>query len=209
MLWLYILLGIVLFFAIILAIPIKVCVRYKKAFFCRLHIGFVKIILYPAMPNKKKTKKKKKTEQPQKSETKKEEKKEDNFFKELGLSGVVNFLTKLVELAAGVLKDLFAHIIIKSFSLSIKVAGKDAADAAINYGRVCSVVYPLTSAVISSMKYTHYGVDILPDFTEGAETKLEFFAIFKTRAIYLVMIVLKYGFKALKMLLELKSVMDD
>lgn len=209
MLWLYILLGIVLLFAIILAIPIKVCVRYKKAFFCRLHIGFVKIILYPTMPKKKKSKKKKKIEQPTKKEPKKEEKKDNNFLKELGLSGVVNLFTKLAELAAGVLKDLFAHIIIKSFSLSIKVAGKDAADAALNYGRVCSVVYPLTSAVIRSMKYSHYGVDILPDFTEGEETKVEFFAIFKTRVIYLVMIVLKYGFTALKTLLELKSVTDD
>ena len=28
------------------------------------------------------------------------------------------------------------------------------------------------------MKYTHYGVDILPDFTEGAETKIESIARF-------------------------------
>ena len=199
MLWLYILLGIVLFFAIILAIPIKVCVQYKKQFFCRLRIGFVKIILYPPVPKKKKPKKKKKTEQPQKPAPKKEEKPNDNFLKELGLS----------ELAAGVLKDFFAHIIIKSFALSIKVGGKDAADTAINYGKVCSVVYPLTSAVISSMKYTHYGVDILPDFTEGAETKIEFFAIFKTRIAHLVKIVLKHGFKALKMLMELKNIKDN
>ena len=74
MLWLYILLGIVLFFAIILAIPIKVCVQYKKRFFCRLRIGFVKIILYPPVPKKKKPKKKEKTEQPQKPAPKKEEK---------------------------------------------------------------------------------------------------------------------------------------
>lgn len=209
MLWLYILLGIVLFFAIILAIPIKVCVQYKKQFFCRLRIGFVKIILYPPVPKKKKPKKKKKTEQPQKPAPKKEEKHNDNFLKELGLSGIVNLFTRITELAAGVLKDFFAHIIIKSFALSIKVGGKDAADTAINYGKVCSVVYPLTSAVISSMKYTHYGVDILPDFTKGAETKIEFFAIFKTRIAHLVKIVLKHGFKALKMLMELKNIKDN
>ena len=208
MLWLYILLGIVLLFAIILAVPIEVCVRYKKHFFCRLSIGFVKFILYPPMPKKKKPKKKKKTEQPQKPAPKKEEKPESNFLKELGLSGIVNLFSKIAELAKGVLKDFFAHIIIKSFALSIKVGGKDAADTAINFGRVCSVVYPLTSAVISSMKYTHYGVDILPDFTENAETKIEFFAIFKTRVIHLVKIVFKHGFKALKMLLELKDIKD-
>ena len=156
-----------------------------------------------------KPKKKKKTEQPQKPAPKKEEKPNDNFLKELGLSGIVNLFTRITELAAGVLKDFFAHIIIKSFALSIKVGGKDAADTAINYGKVCSVVYPLTSAVISSMKYTHYGVDILPDFTEGAETKIEFFAIFKTRIAHLVKIVLKHGFKALKMLMELKNIKDN
>ena len=56
MLWLYILLGIVLFFAIILAVPIEVCVQYKKQFFCRLRIGFVKIILYPPVPTQKEEK---------------------------------------------------------------------------------------------------------------------------------------------------------
>lgn len=203
MLWLYILLGIVLLFAIILAIPIKVCVRYKNSFFCRLHIGFVRIILYPPVPKKKKAKKKKAEQQ--RSAPKKEEKKENGFLKELGLSGVVNLFTKLVELASGVLKDLFAHIIIKSFALSIKVTGNDAADTAVKYGKVCSVVYPLTSALIRSMKYSNYGVDILPDFTEGAESKVEFFAIFKTRVIHLVKIAIKHGFKALKMLLELKE----
>lgn len=207
MLWLYILLGIVLLFAIILAIPVKVCVRYKNSFFCRLHIGFVRIILYPTQPKKKKAKKKK-TEQ-QKPAPKKEEKKENDFLKELGLSGVVNLFTKLVELASGVLKDLFAHIIIKSFALSIKVAGNDAADTAVKYGKVCSVVYPLTSALIRSMKYSDYGVDILPDFKENAESSVEFFAIFKTRVIHLVKIAFKHGFKALKMLMELKNIKDN
>ena len=207
MLWLYILLGIVLLFAIILAIPIKVCVRYKNSFFCRLHIGFVRIILYPPQPKKKKVKKEK-TEQ-QKPAPQKEEKKENDFLKELGLSGVVNLFTKLVELASGVLKDLFAHIIIKSFALSIKVAGNDAADTAVKYGKVCSVVYPLTSALIRSMKYSDYGVDILPDFKENAESSVEFFAIFKTRVIHLVKIAFKHGFKALKMLMELKNIKDN
>lgn len=207
MLWLYILLGIVLLFAIILAVPVKVCIRYNKSFFCRLHIGFVRIILYPPVPKKKKAKKKKAEQQ--RSAPKKEEKKENVFLKELGLSGVVNLFTKLIELASGVLKDLFAHIIIKSFELSIKVAGKDAADTAIKYGKVCSVVYPLTSALIRSMKYTHYGVDILPDFNENAESKVEFFATLKTRVFHLAAILVKHGFKALKMLLELRDIQDD
>ncbi len=203
MLWLYILLGIVLFFAVILLIPIKVCVSYTDSFFCRLHIGFVRIVLYPPAPKKKKPKKK--SVQTKKTEPKKEDKPKDNFLKDLGFSGIVNLFTKLAELSKGVLKDLFAHIIIKSFNLSIRVAGKDAGDTAISYGRVCSVIYPLASAVIRSMKYTDYGIDILPDFTDGAESKVEFFAVFKTRVIYLVKIVIKHGIKALLLLAELKA----
>lgn len=131
-----------------------------------------------ACAKEKETQKKKKPNN-RKSLLLKRGKPNDKFLKELGLSGIVNLFTRITELAAGVLKDFFAHIIIKSFALSIKVGGKDAADTAINYGKVCSVVYPLTSAVISSMKYTHYGVDILPDFTEGAETKIEFLRYLK------------------------------
>ena len=76
MLWLYILLGIVLFIALVMFIPITLRASYKEEFWCAVYIGFVKLQLVPAKPKKEKKKKKakkqtQKTEQPKKATEKK------------------------------------------------------------------------------------------------------------------------------------------
>ena len=58
MLWLYILLGIVLFIALVMFIPITLRASYKEEFWCAVYIGFVKLQLVPAKPKKEKKKKK-------------------------------------------------------------------------------------------------------------------------------------------------------
>ena len=56
MLWLYILLGIVLFIALVMFIPITLRASYKEEFWCAVYIGFVKLQLVPAKPKKEKKK---------------------------------------------------------------------------------------------------------------------------------------------------------
>ena len=74
MLWLYILLGIVLFIALVMFIPITLRASYKEEFWCAVYIGFVKLQLVPAKPKKEKEEKSKKqtqkTEQPKKRQKK-------------------------------------------------------------------------------------------------------------------------------------------
>ena len=62
MIWLYILLGIVLFIALVMFIPITLRASYKEKFWCAVYIGFVKLQLVPAKPKKEKKKKKAKKE---------------------------------------------------------------------------------------------------------------------------------------------------
>ena len=75
MLWLYILLGIVLFIALVMFIPITLRASYKEKFWCAVYIGFVKLQLVPAKPKRKRRRKSKKqtqkTEQPKKATEKK------------------------------------------------------------------------------------------------------------------------------------------
>ena len=75
MLWLYILLGIALFVALVMFIPITLRASYKEEFWCAVYIGFVKLQLVPAKPKKEKKKKVKKqtpkTKQPKKATEKK------------------------------------------------------------------------------------------------------------------------------------------
>lgn len=75
---------------------------------------------------------------------KKKEKK--NLFKDIlqekGLKGFLKILQEAAKLLGGSLRRLARHIRLKTFSLEIAVSTEDAAETAIQYGKVCSAVYP-------------------------------------------------------------------
>ena len=193
MLWLYILLGIVLFIALVMFIPITLRASYKEEFWCAVYIGFVKLQLVPAKPKKEKKKKKakkqtQKTEQPKKATEKKP-----------------SLIKKVAELAVSALQDFFSHILVKKLSLSISVAGDDAADTAIKYGKYCAVVYPAVGTIVRVVKCKGYGVDINPNFSEKAETEINFDFAARIFAFRLIGLAVKHGIKGIKLLAEVKN----
>lgn len=203
MLWLYILLGIALFVALVMFIPITLRASYKEKFWCAVYIGFVKLQLVPAKPKKEKKKVKKqtpKTEQPKKATEKK-----PSLIKKYGIEWLLNLIKKVAELAVSALQDFFSHIMIKKFSLSISVAGDDAADTAIKYGKYCAVVYPAVGTIVRVVKSKGYGVDINPNFSEKAETEINFDFAARIFAFRLIGLAVKHGIKGLKLLAEVKN----
>lgn len=204
MLWLYILLGIALFVALVMFIPITLRASYKEDFWCAVYIGFVKLQLVPAKPKKEKKKKVKKqtpkTEQPKKATGKK-----PSLIKKYGIEWLLNLIKRVAELAVSALQDFFSHILIKKFSLSISVAGDDAADTAIKYGKYCAVVYPAVGIIVRVVKCKGYGVDINPNFSEKAETEINFDFVARVFVFRLVALVVKHGIKGLKLLAEVKN----
>ena len=204
MLWLYILLGIALFVALVMFIPITLRASYKEKFWCTVYIGFVKLQLVPAKPKKGKKKKVKKqtpkTEQPKKATEKK-----PSLIKKYGIEWLLNLIKRVAELAVSALQDFFSHILIKKFSLSISVAGDDAADTAIKYGKYCAVVYPAVGTIVRVVKCKGYGVDINPNFSEKAETEINFDFVARVFVFRLVALAVKHGIKGLKLLAEVKN----
>lgn len=189
MLWLYILLGILLFILLILLIPIGLKLKYQNKLELWLYIGFVKLRLIPAKPKKlKKEKGKSKTEEKQKEHTKKK-----NIIQEKGLSWLVSLIKKAAELAGGVLKDFFKHIIIKKFMLSISVADEDAAKTAVNYGYYCSAVYYAVGIIAGAVKCKKYGVDIKPNFSEKAKSSYFVELEAKIRLIWILSVALGHS----------------
>lgn len=200
MLWLYILLGILLFFLLILLIPIRLKLKYQNKLELLLYIGFVGIRLVPSKPKKpKKEKSKSKTE-----EKSKESKKKKNIIQEKGLSWLVSLIKKIAELAGGVLKDFFKHIIIKKLMLSISVAEEDAAKTAVNYGYYCSAVYPAVGIILRSVKCKKYGVDIKPDFSENAKPSYYVELEAKIRVIWILAVLIGHSKEILDVINEFR-----
>lgn len=204
MLWLYILLGIALFVALVMFIPITLRASYKEKFWCAVYIGFVKLQLVPAKPKKEKKKKVKKqtpkTEQPKKATEKK-----PSLIKKYGIEWLLNLIKRVAELAVSALQDFFSHILVKKLSLSISVAGDDAADTAIKYGKYCAVVYPAVGTIVRVVKCKGYGVDINPNFSEKAETEINFDFVARVFVFRLVALAVKHVIKGLKLLAEVKN----
>ncbi len=204
MLWLYILLGIALFVALVMFIPITLRASYKEKFWCAVYIGFVKLQLVPAKPKKEKKKKVKK-QTPKTEQSKKPTEKKPSLIKKYGIEWLLNLIKKVAELAVSALQDFFSHILVKKLSLSISVAGDDAADTAIKYGKYCAVVYPAVGTIVRVVKCKGYGVDINPNFSEKAETEINFDFVARVFVFRLVALAVKHGIKGLKLLAEVKN----
>lgn len=204
MLWLYILLGIALFVALVMFIPITLRASYKEKFWCAVYIGFVKLQLVPAKPKKEKKKKVKK-QTPKTEQSKKPTEKKPSLIKKYGIEWLLNLIKKVAELAVSALQDFFSHILVKKLSLSISVAGDDAADTAIKYGKYCAVVYPAVGTIVRVVKCKGYGVDINPNFSEKAETEISFDFAARIFAFRLIALAVKHGIKGLKLLAEVKN----
>lgn len=204
LLWLYILLGILLLFALICLIPLRIKVLYQEKFFCYLYIGFVRLTLFPQKPKKKKPQKPKKAKKKSNKKSS-DNKKEKNLLQKKGISGIIKIIKRVARLAQGVLKDFFKRVKVSKFMLSVKVVGEDAADTAVKYGYCCSAIYPSFGIIVRAVDCKKYGVDVLPDFTENAQTHifLEFDA--KVRLFWLVNLVFKHGIKGLMLLLDINK----
>lgn len=204
MLWLYILLGILLFVLLILLIPIRLKLKYQKEFELLLYIGFVKLRLIPAKPEKPK-KEKSKEKSKEKTEKKPEEsEKNKNIIQKKGISWLVNLIKKVAELACGVLKDFFKHIIIKKLMLSIVVAEENAAKTAVNYGYYCSAVYPAVGIIVRSAKCKKYGVDIKPDFDENAKSDYYVELEVKILVLWILAVLIGHGKEIINVLKEFR-----
>lgn len=178
---LYIILGIIAFFVIVLSIPVVLDLEYTDAVRCKASWLFLKFDLYPFPEKKKKEEKPKEEKKEEKPEEKKEEApkpKKENFLKTFynnqGLSGVIELLNSCVAaLKRFSVKLVKRAVIIKKFHLDVHITEDDAAATAIKYGKVCSGLYPSLGFICSNMKVKDYKVNVFADYC-GEKTTVEF-----------------------------------
>lgn len=178
---LYIILGIIAFFVIVLSIPVVLDLEYTDAVRCKASWLFLKFDLYPFPEKKKKEEKPKEEKKEEKPEGKKEEApkpKKENFLKTFynnqGLSGVIELLNNCVAaLKRFSVKLVKRAVIIKKFHLDVHITEDDAAATAIKYGKVCSGLYPSLGFICSNMKVKDYKVNVFADYC-GEKTTVEF-----------------------------------
>lgn len=167
---LFIVLGIVLIIFLLTILPVTVDIDYSSEFFYR--IKYAGIVLFD---NRKRfkikaKKRKKKKEKPKKEEPDLKGEKKENFFKTLcnekGFFEAVKYCARFLGIILKKFMWLIKRFKFKKFKLEIIVASDDAANTALEYGGVCSAVYPIVSLLESNINLSLKSINISADFNK-------------------------------------------
>ncbi len=183
---LIIVISVLAFFVLLLLIPISLDISFKDDFFLKLKIGGIKA--FEIEP--------KSDENPKQSDTisdKKAEKVTENIFtllkKKHGFSGAVKELFNFFLALLNRLKSLLKHILIRRLCLDMTVASNDAAQTAIEYGVVCSAVYPLLAFLDSNLNLKMKSVNVVSDFDKD-KPDFSFSVVIKVKVIFLLVMAI-------------------
>lgn len=105
---------------------------------------------------------------------------------ESGISGAVTKVVTVLTLLAGQILWLLKRVDLKNFRVLAICGGGDAADTAMDYGLVCSAIYPFAGYLESTVNTAKNAIDIQAgcDFANEPEFELEIIA--KIRIIHIV-----------------------
>ncbi len=184
---LWVLLGLLILIAAALAVPVRLYVRYTKEIFLQVRYLFLKFTI-PITEEQKAQQAKKKRKKPGRPDKKKDKaasdksdkksggkpkkKKKENpvvkwlksLYNKGGVDAIITAFKRIASLVGNVLKPIFTHVRLSHLNIDIAVASDNAADTAINYGRLCAGVYPALTVILNVVKYDDYKVNIRPDF---------------------------------------------
>lgn len=151
---------VILAVAALLPAKIKVRIGYiDEEFILSFKLLFFVFTVSPENKKKKKKKTKKKEKEKKEQPAKKEK---DSFFKSHTSDfGVFDY----IELIRIVLEKFVAKIYFDKLEAEIRVAGDDAAQTALNFGRLNAAIYPIAGLINGHKRIKNLHIGITPDFT--------------------------------------------
>lgn len=204
---LYIIGGILLFFFLILMIPLSFRFKFDGEPELFLRYLFLKIRLVP--PKEKESSQEKKTEEKKQPE-KKPQKKKSNFkklYEKQGFDGLLEIIKEAVSIVKNASEKTLRHTVIKNLKIDIIIVGDDAADTAMKYGYACAAIYPAVSFIDSSMKLKRREIDIAAGFNEK-QMKIFVESKVNIRPMFLLGTVITAVFRGIKLILGIRNGME-
>lgn len=151
---------VILAIAALLPAKIKVRIGYiEEEFILSFKLLFFVFTVSPENKKKKKKKAKKKEKEKKERPAKKEK---DNFFRSHTSDfGVFDY----IELIGIVIEKFVTKIYFDKLEAEIRVAGDDAAQTALNFGRLNAAIYPIAGLINGHKRIKKLHIGITPDFT--------------------------------------------
>lgn len=139
---------------------------YGQTFF---KVKYAGITVYKQSPQKEEN-----AEPPSEEKSAAENTEKENFFlklkSRLGVTGAIKALFGLVSAVLSKLKKFLRYVSFKVLKINIAVGSDNAAATAIEYGSVCTAVYPAVSIITSVSRVKFKQVDIRSDFNSENTT---------------------------------------
>ncbi len=210
---LYIILGVIAFFVLLLSVKVAVTVHYEDDVAVSVKWLFLKFNILPQKEDKpKKEKKKKPKEEKPKEESEvipepKKKKNKDNmfvrFYRNRGVEGVVQLLKDAAKAVGGMFGRIGRAFVFEELIISLTVGAGDSAETAIKYGKTCSAAFPAMGLVVSKMRVKKYNIEINPDFIYG-KNEARLHTCISVRPVKLINAVIVVAFELLfKVVLKL------
>lgn len=115
--------------------------------------------------------------------------KKDGFvkktYKQKGLLGTINYFSDILVIVIKKLWWVVKRLKFRRFKLDIIIATADAADTAMQYGKICAAVYPIISLLQSVNDFKAKNINISADF-DKTESQFKTSIFVKTQVIYLL-----------------------
>lgn len=162
---LWIILAILALFAAVVFAPVRFDFSFNGEPFYKLLVYGITVYKKQEKPDKitilekptKKTKKAQKAQEPK-----------PDFFTELknerGFLGAIQFCASLAMMLIKKLCFFIKKLRFSRFCLDVSVASEDAAKTAIEYGAVCSAVYPVLALLTTTAKFKSKSINVSTDF---------------------------------------------
>ncbi len=184
---LFIILGIMLLLLfLLLFLPVSVYIKFKEKFHIKIHFCGIKLFETKTEQKKEQDDYKKSDSEKPKAKNKNEIKSLWNFLKEKhGFKDAVKTVLGFTSDLLSHIKKFLRHIKIEKVKLNLIIASSDAAKTAIEYGEICSAIYPITAFLQSYAKINFKNINISTDFT-SEESHFDFSAAIRLRVFFLL-----------------------
>lgn len=176
--------------------PIKIYVSASDTFLVKIKLLFLNLYTFDSSVEEK-TKKDIKEKNDIKSTIGKITNQNDNYDKLI-------MLIKMLKSTLSKFAKLLKHTIVKKFNFNITVSGNDAADTAIKYGNVCSVVYPLSTLLSKCVNFKPENISVYSNFNDN-NTNFNLSFIITVKIIYLIGFAVSSIFDIIKLRIGVKK----
>lgn len=205
--FLCVLAGIILFFILILSIPVHVSFTYSDKIYLSVRYLFIKLDILPLGEKKEKKKKEKNPEEKKEEEPKTEEKPKEKgpnkileMVKANGYDGMMLVLSNLLDVLKKWGGNIFRSVVFNEVEIYVNVGTGDAASTAIKYGKTCQKVYPFMGYLCANNTVKKYDAAVDVDFlanTTETEMNMDFYLVVRKIINATVAMAVRLVFKVL------------